>query len=341
MYYLIFKATNLTRLFIVLTILVISTFTSAQSIKILHEDSISYRGLSVVDDSIVWISGARGTVGRSLDGGNTWKWIKVAGFEKIDFRDIEAFDKNTAVIMGISEPAYILRTSDGGDTWQTVYENNTSGIFLDAMEFADDMHGIVIGDPIDAKFFMERTSDGGKTWQTIPENYRPLADTGEACFASSGTNIRKLSESELVFISGGLSSHIFIQNKKILLPVIQGTQSTGANSIAVKNKKTMIVVGGDFTKKDDKTKNCVITNDGGLTWQFPATPPNGYRSCVEYLSENAWITCGLNGVDITNDDGIHWASISNQSFHVVRKAKKGQAVYFAGNNGRIGKLIDE
>lgn len=321
--------------------LLISTLTSAQSIKILHEDSISFRGLSVVNNNVLWVSGSKGTVGRSIDGGATWKWVKVPGFEKTDFRDIEAFDKNTAIIMGVADPAYILRTSDGGNTWQTVYENKTPGIFLDAMEFWNDRSGIVIGDPINNHFFIQRTFDGGKTWQSIPENNKPVADSGEACFASSGTNIRKLTKSEAVFITGGLSSHIFIRHQKILLPIIQGTQSTGANSIAVKNKKTMIVVGGDFTKKDDMTKNCVLTNDGGLTWQFPENSPKGYRSCVEYLSKKKWVTCGLNGVDISNDDGKNWTSISSGSFHVVRKAKNGNAVYFAGNNGRIGKMIED
>lgn len=329
------------KLFFALSLILISTFLSAQSIKLLHEDSLSFRGLSVVNNNVLWVSGSQGTVGRSLNGGNTWKWSKVAGFEKTDFRDIEAFDKNTAVIMGVSEPAYILRTSDGGDSWQTVYENNTPGIFLDAMEFSNDLYGMVIGDPIDHRFFIGRTSDGGKTWQSIPENNKPVADSGEACFASSGTNIRKLTKSEVVFITGGLTSHIFIQNQKIPLPIIQGTQTTGANSIAVKNKETMIVVGGDFTKKDDTIKNCVITKDGGLTWEFPTKNPTGYRSCVEYLSEKTWVTCGLNGVDISNDDGDNWTSISTESFHVVRKAKKGTAVYFAGNKGKIGKLIDE
>lgn len=326
------------KLFIILALLVYSTYTSAQYIKILHEDSLSFRGLSVVDNNVLWVSGTKGTVGRSIDGGVTWKWIKVAGFEKIDFRDIEAFDKNIAIIMGIADPAFILRTTDGGETWKTVYVNNTPGIFLDAMTFGDDMHGMVIGDPINHNFFMASTSDGGKTWQPIPEKNRPIADSGEACFASSGTNIRNVSASEFVFITGGLSSHIFIQNQKIPLPVIKGTETTGANSIAVKNKKTMIVVGGDFTKKNDSTKNCVITYDGGLTWQFPLNSPNGYRSCVEYLSKNTWITCGLNGVDISNDDGKNWRLISPESFHVVRKAKKGNAVFLAGNDGKIGRF---
>src|ERR1043165_9512867 len=72
----------------------------------------SLRGLSVVNDNVIWVSGSNGTVAKSLNGGKSWKWITVKGFEKTDFRDIEAFNAATAVIMGISEPAYILKTND-------------------------------------------------------------------------------------------------------------------------------------------------------------------------------------------------------------------------------------
>ncbi|HUZ60618.1 MAG TPA: hypothetical protein VMU83_17735 [Hanamia sp.] len=313
---------------------------SAQKIQILI-DSIhsSFRGLSVVDNNILWVSGSNGTVGKSLDGGKTWKWMIVKGFEKSDFRDIEAFDKKAAVIMAVAEPAFILRTSDGGENWNVVLEDNTKGMFLDAMEFWNIQSGIVIGDPINNRFFIGRTFDGGKTWRGIPLQNEPIADSGEACFASSGTNIRKLNKAEAVFVSGGLSSNIFIRDKKINIPILQGKGSTGANSIAVKNSKTMVVVGGDFMKKNDTDKNCVITTDGGLTWVTPKTPPTGYRSCVEYLYKNTWITCGLNGVDISEDNGMNWENISKESFNVCRKAKKGNAVYLAGN-GRVGKLIE-
>lgn len=325
--------------FILATLLLFSYPSFAQQIQILNQQpKISFRGLSAVDNKVVWVSGSNGKVGRSIDGGQSWKWITVKGFEKTDFRDIEAFSSSTAVIMGIAEPAYILRTIDGGDNWTKVYENKTPGIFLDAMEFWNDQSGIAIGDPLNGRLLITRTFDGGKTWQDIPEKNRPVADSGEACFATSGTNIRKLKRDEAVFITGGLSSHIFIRDQKIKLPIIQGTSTTGANSIAVKNSKVMIVVGGDFTAKDDTTRNCVITKDGGISWQFPTHTPPGYRGCVEYLQKNEWITCGLNGVDISNDDGMNWRLISDQSFHVVRKAKKGNAVYLAGNNGTIGKL---
>ncbi|MEP7143331.1 MAG: oxidoreductase [Ferruginibacter sp.] len=310
----------------------------AQTIQLLGSGpNISIRGLSVVDDRVIWVSGSNGVIGRSVDSGNTFKWITVKGFEKTDFRDIEAFNDSVAIIMGIASPAYLLKTSDGGENWKVVYENKATGMFLDAMEFWDERDGMVIGDPIDGKFFIARTSDSGLSWINSPALNNRVADSGEACFASSGTNIRKLNEQEPVFVSGGLHSNLFIRDKKIALPLIQGKETTGANSIAVKNSHIMIVVGGDFTTKDSVTKNCFITTDGGKTWIAPTTPPHGYRSCVEWLGKKNWISCGLNGVDYSRDEGSNWNRISKESFHVCRKAKKGTAVFFAGGSGRVGK----
>ncbi len=321
-------------------LLLISPFCVAQNIQILNDSvNSSFRGLCVVNKKIIWVSGSKGTVGRSLDAGNSWKWMKVKGFENTDFRDIEAFDKKTAIIMGVGEPAYILKTTDGGNSWKTVFEDHSKGMFLDAMEFWNEQSGIVIGDPIDNRFFIARTFDGAKSWQKIPTSYKPMADSAEACFASSGTNIRKLNKGESVFISGGQVSYLYVRDKKIKIPIIQGKQSTGANSIAVKNSKTLIIVGGDFLKKDNIEKNCVITFDGGKTFVAPENSPSGYRSCVEYLYKDTWITCGLNGVDISKDNGMNWKNISKESFHVCKRAKKGNEVFLAGNDGKIAKLI--
>jgi len=86
----------------------------AQMVRVLTDSNkLSLRGLSVVNNQTLWVSGTGGTVGRSIDEGKTWIWITVPGFEKRDFRDIEAFDDQTALIMAVAEPAAILKTSDG------------------------------------------------------------------------------------------------------------------------------------------------------------------------------------------------------------------------------------
>ena len=108
------------------------------TIEILESgNKVSIRGLSVVTNKIIWASGNKGMVAKSTNGGKTFDWIKVAGFEKRDFRDIEAFDKNTAIIMGVDAPAIILKTTDGGKSWNKVLEDSTKGMFLDAMDFSD------------------------------------------------------------------------------------------------------------------------------------------------------------------------------------------------------------
>lgn len=314
--------------------------TNAQTVNVITSgQNTSLRGLSVVDDRVIWVCGSNGMVGKSVDSGRTWKWITVKGFEKTDFRDIEAFDETSAVIMGITEPAYILRTADAGETWKIVYENKTKGMFLDAMEFWNINSGIVVGDPIDKKIFIARTFDGGNNWRDIPAANYPSTDSGEAMFASSGTNVRKLTQQEAVIVTGGLRSRLLIKNKQIDLPLLQGKESTGANSIEIKNKKTMIIVGGDFNNKDSCTGNCVITTNAGNSWILPATAPHGYRSCVEYIGKKNWICCGLSGIDFSNDEGTNWQWISKESFHVCRNAKNGKAVFLAGGGGKIGKLL--
>jgi hypothetical protein len=329
--------------------LLISLFATAQqpTIKILESGKrISIRGLSVVSDKIIWASGSGGNVARSTDGGNTFTWMKVPGYEKNDFRDIEAFDENTAVIMGITTPAVILKTKDGGKNWKKVFEDTTKGAFFDAMAFSVNNHGTLVGDPLNNKVFLAYTSDGGDNWE-VPVYQKSYPGTtakeGEAFFASSGTNIAMLGISNhSIMVSGGKASRLFTGVSEDSLPIMQGKESTGANSVAVYNGKKIVIVGGDFTKDTVSNNNFVLTDLdlwNPMKYSIPKTPPHGYRSCVIFLSEKKLLTCGTSGIDISKDGGMNWELISKESFHVCQKAKKGKAVFLAGSGGRIAKLV--
>ena len=253
-------------------------FSYAQTIEILTSGTkTSLRGLSAVDDKIVWVSGSNGTVGKSLDGGLTWVWMTVKGFEKTDFRDIEAFDEKTAVIMGISEPAHILKTFNGGESWKLVYADSTKGIFLDAMDFFFDGRGVVIGDPINGKMYMARTIDNGSNWQRTNPDKLPALAEGEAFFASSGTNVRPLNYDESVIVTSGKRSRLYLRGRLIDIPITQGGESTGANSVAVwykrNNADKIVVIGGDFSKDTVRTNNCYFTTNLGKTWTAPKGKP--------------------------------------------------------------------
>lgn len=323
-------------------LLLLSFPSGAQTLEVLTKGTTtSIRGLSVVNDQVFWASGSNGSVARSVDGGKTIDWLTVPGYEQRDFRDVEGYDSNTAIIMAVAEPAIILKTTDGGASWMKVFEDSTAGMFLDAMDFVGPI-GVVIGDPINNKAFIAITEDSGNHWHPAPFNYN--LDSGEAFFAASGTNIKLTFDSaanryDYMAVSGGIQSNL-LADKKYKLPLLQGNESSGANAITVSPKtNTIVVVGGDFKNAHLASGNCVVSKNGGKTWQHPQTSPNGYRSSVIFLTEKQLLTCGITGIDISKDGGVHWSLLSTESFHVCQKAKNGTAVFLAGGNGRIARLV--
>lgn len=315
-------------------------FSKGQIVPLASGTKASLRGMSVVSDKVVWVSGSNGTVGKTVDGGITWQWTTVKGFEKRDFRDIEAFNKRTAIVIAIAEPAQILKTTDGGVNWEIVFTDTTRGMFLDAIDFYNKKHGIVVGDPVEGKFFFAYTRNKGKSWIKFnggKNQRRWVANDGEAFFASSGTNIEYIKKGKYRLVSGGKSARWFDENGDHPLPILQGKESTGANSIAVLENR-YVVVGGDFANDKDSTRNCIITNDAGVNWISPVTAPRGYRSCVIYVDATRLITCGTSGVDVSDDGGLNWRALTTDRYHVVQKARKGNTIFLAGSNGRIAKL---
>src|SRR3981081_547698 len=60
----------------------------------------SLRGIHNVGAGVAWASGTNGTVLRTEDGGYLWQTCTIPpGAEKLDFRGIQAFDENTAIVM--------------------------------------------------------------------------------------------------------------------------------------------------------------------------------------------------------------------------------------------------
>ncbi|MFI5155808.1 MAG: WD40/YVTN/BNR-like repeat-containing protein [Chitinophagales bacterium] len=319
----------------------------SQQVQLLTQNkNTSFRGLSVVDDQTIWVSGSQGMVGKSLDGGSVWQWIKVKNYENRDFRDIEAFDGQRAIVMAVDAPAVILKTMDGGRSWRLVFSDSTRGMFLDAMDFADENHGLVIGDPINNKVFMASTDNGGENWKKLSNGSPALAE-GEAFFAASGSNVKyqknQKGNYEALYVSGGKKSRLWTYGSRQWndsLPIQQGAESTGANSLATVDLLNGIVVGGDFSKAKNASDNCVLFSlSSEYQFRKPNEGPHGYRSCVIYLTKDILLCCGLNGADLSSDGGMNWKLISPDSFNTCQKAKNGNAVFLAGSQGKIFKLI--
>ncbi|WP_316738891.1 oxidoreductase [Pedobacter aquatilis] len=323
-------------------------FCAAQnySMKPLNENTkTSIRGLSVVNDKVIWVSGSNGTVGKSLDGGLSWKWIKPSGYENLDFRDIEAFNELEAIIVNAGSPAYVLKTIDGGETWLETYKNTDTAIFLDGLGFWDKKKAIIFGDPIDNRMQLLKSSNGGKSWKNISSKMNPLLVKGEAGFAASGTTIKTLPDGKVWIATGGSIAHIYHSKnygsdwEVFNCPIWQGESTTGPFSIDFYNSNKGIAVGGNYVKDKDNSNNVVLTDDGGKSWRKPKSPVFGYRSAVTYINAETLIATGTSGTDISTDGGETWTHISDVSFNSVQKAKTGNVVILAGNKGFIYRLL--
>src|SRR4051794_23423339 len=90
-----------------------------------------FRGLCAVSARVAWVSGTRGTFGRTTDGGATWTVGTIAGAERLDLRDIEAFGETTAYALsiGTGEDSRIYKTTDGGTTWALQFKNADAEAF--------------------------------------------------------------------------------------------------------------------------------------------------------------------------------------------------------------------
>jgi photosystem II stability/assembly factor-like uncharacterized protein len=334
------------KFFLALIAVVIVSAACGQSFKItpqLSEIPSSIRGLSVVDDRVVWFSGSKGHVGRSLNGGVSWRYNPIKDFETLDFRSLYAFDSLNAIIANTGSPAYILKTSDGGKNWHTVYSNSHPDIFLDGIDFWDTKSGLVYGDPIDGRMLILKTVDGGNTWIEIEPGQRPALSEGEASFAASGTGIRCFNKKDAVIATGGSVSRLWISPDggqhwtPKSAPIIQGKNTTGIFSVAIR-KDRWIVVGGDFQADSLKQQHIYISSDAGRNWAFPSQPTGGYRSCVEFFKDKSWIAVGQGCIDYSIDNGSSWTSVPNErGFHVVKRARKGSKIYIAGN-GKVSVL---
>jgi len=313
----------------------------AQHIEILQQDkSTSIRGLSVVDDNVAWISGSKGTIAITTNGGKTWDWQQVKGFEKADFRDIEAFSSKEAIIMSSGTPALILKTTDGGQNWKVKYKNTDTAYFFDAMDFSDRLNGYVLGDPIESKFVLMTTKDGGETWNTFKKCPNAIKD--EAAFAASGTCLRVdknkmnivTSSSQSRLLEYSVSNNVWDYSP---LPIVSGKSSQGAFSFAWSaNGSTRVFIGGDYAndKKSDSVA-CYLTGRSNLIISA-SQGPAGFQSCVEYISGNIFLSTGTPGSNITTDGGKTWMKIDDISYNVCRKARHGKLVLLAGNGGKIG-----
>lgn len=325
-----------------------------------------FRGLSVVNDNLVWMGGSKGTVLRSVNGGNSWDTLNPAGYSGKDFRDIHAWNAKHAIVLSAGDSGVVLETTDGGMTWNLIYHDYTPGVFFDAFDVRGN-NIILVGDgiagnnpyllyidkhrhitPFQTKYFQGNSeSQWAKNTQNRQDSF--------AFFAASGSNVQWISSHRFLmipvakdstfFVLGSISkrnplsenqlkaTHLYyLSYRDIAYLPFQRQVASGAYSFAANKRGHSVAVGGSYLTPASGDSVSFLSANFGKTWQASKTMPHGYRSSVIYVPKaKMWICTGTNGTDVSTDDGINWSKTAFSGYNVCAASR--HYIWFAGNKG--------
>lgn len=325
------------------------------------------RGIDNVGGGVSWASGTNGTVLRTEDGGYLWQTCTVPpGAEHLDFRGIQAFDANAAIVMssGKGDLSRLYKTTDGCQTWKLVLTNPDSPDgFFDCIWMHSTGYGILLGDPVRNRFVVFETVDGGRTWKREMDTGLSTTGNSIAAFAASNSLFTQFLNGYMRgFVTGGQGGAFLISRfagkrwVRTRIPVASGTDDSGAFSIGLRflrprctdcvnpSDYLFVAVGGDYTKPNERAGTAAFSLDLGKSWKVSEVPPHGYRSAVAYEdATKVWITVGPNGTDVSTDDGKNWRAVRpDAALHEEPDADRNwnalSLPFVVGPKGRIGKL---
>jgi photosystem II stability/assembly factor-like uncharacterized protein len=293
---------------------------------------------------VVWASGSKGVILRSLDDGKTWTRLRVPGGEALDFRGIVAFDATTAYLMssGEGDKSRIYKTTDGGKSWKSEYTFNRKEFFLDSIACRSEIHCFALSDPIDGKFFLLHTADG-EHWEPLSSGNMPAAMPGEGAFAASNSCLA-LSGAGIFFGTGGPAARVFrsldsghswtVANT----PIAHGNASSGIFSIARLDDRTFVVVGGDYQDPKRASAVAAYSLDEGQSWQLSLRQPGGYRSAVASPGSEKVQAFGPNGEDFSKDHGVHWKRTDSLNLNAATFLDR-ETGWAVGPQGTIARWV--
>jgi photosystem II stability/assembly factor-like uncharacterized protein len=177
------------------------------------------RGIDNVGGGVAWASGTNGTVLRTEDAGFEWQVCTIPpGADHLDFRGIQAFDNNTAIVMssGPGDQSRLYKTTDGCQSWHLLFTNPDKDGFWDALKFVHQpvprfdgkviRIGAIIGDPVEGVFAEFDSNDNGEHWAKASGPFFPAkANDGEALFAASNSSLLLTDHNGRIFVTGGTS----------------------------------------------------------------------------------------------------------------------------------------
>lgn len=301
----------------------------------LNQD-VSIRGVDISKSGKVWISGSKGTIYSKAS--KEERWVKHSLNTEEDFRAIKSINDSVVIACTTTNPARVLKSSNGGETWKEVYRDTLEGAFFDALVVDSLGACYILGDPVNGVFSLYSSKDFGSSWSRLADSLCPTALANEYAFAASNQSAIKIQEG-LIFVTGGKDGayiHAGIPQegkwKKEPLALNAG-EACGAFCLA-KNGEDLMLGGGCYNQIENSERNMLFSDNLGTQWFSLPQGPKGYVSSMAFLGKELLISAG--------DLGIQYATPRYRKFVLLENTRGLNTVecndsfcIAAGKEGRV------
>jgi len=162
--------------------------TSWKSQEITLDSKNALKAIHFSDERHGWIGGVSATLYKTDDAGANWQSITLDVPREMDVQHIFFVNEHTGWIVlqrprdvtvePPRQPTFLLmRTKDGGRTWQAQYQN--SNVAVTQLIFSDEKNGWLTGIayqmPVFNSYFILRTKDQGDHWEDISGELKRVA----------------------------------------------------------------------------------------------------------------------------------------------------------------------
>ena len=321
-------------------------------------DTCSFNQIQFVSEEVGFLLGIDDYILRTSDAGSSWEYLKInPGIENFSINTLFFNNPDTGFIGGgeytISNHTHlILKTIDGGESWQEV--NRDDWCSSDDFFFVNADTGYSLGYVIWYSNNLLRTFDGGNTWEIITDYIganplETLTMTNEGtglCLGDNGQFFRSEdfgstwdNQSTYPFMYRKELFNSYILNDSEILACYYGYGGGVPTDGVIKsydrgdswvhydslNAYNFIHFVNELVGFYSYGSNRIFrTANGGVSWDYTELGESytGLEN-IAFISDNIGFVSGTRGNDYgfrlykTNDCGLNWVEIENEIFEFI------------------------